>query len=73
VRTDNADEFDEIHVMLHEDDMGFWKVVGVTNDGYTIKTKPLQEYIKNKALAEGFLMWYTTNYWSERFSGAQDC
>lgn len=73
MRLPDAEVFDEIHVMLHEDDMGFWKVVGVVNDGLSIKTTPLREYIKSKALAEGFLTWYTTNYWSEVFGGPQDC
>jgi hypothetical protein len=67
-----ADIFDSIEVVPHEEDFFMWKVVGVTNDGLVVKTTTLQEYIKNKPLAEAFVRWYTDKYWADMMR-SQDC
>lgn len=68
-----ADIFDNIEVVHHEEDFTMWKVVGIRIDVDVIKTTPLKEHIPNKALAEAFLRWYTDKYWADMLDGAQDC
>jgi hypothetical protein len=73
VNIPEADYFDNIEVMPHEEDFTMWKVVGVRVDIDHVKMTTLKEYIANKPLAEAFVRWYTDKYWSDMFSGAQDC
>jgi hypothetical protein len=69
----DADYFDSIEVMPHEEDFTLWKVVGIRNETNAVKSTVLQDTIPNKALAEAFVRWYTDKYWLEMLSGAQDC
>lgn len=64
-----ADYFTDIVVMPHEDDIAFWKVVGIKNDGSVIKSTNIVDYVPNKPLAEAALRWYCEGYWKKMFQG----
>jgi hypothetical protein len=68
-----ADYFDDIVVMPHEDDMTMWKVVGKRVDSNAVKNTVIADYIANKPLAEACLRWYCDSYWKKMFEGPRDC
>lgn len=57
-----ADDFDDIYVQPNQNLS--WDVIGRSTDFYgNTKFKTLQSNIRNKALAEAFIRWYTEQYW----------
>lgn len=68
-----ADYFDDIVVMPHEDDMTMWKVVGKRVDNNAVKHTVIADYVANKPLAEACLRWYCDSYWKQMFEGPRDC
>jgi len=67
----DADEFDDIYVQPNENLT--WDVIGRSTDYYNnTKFKTLEEGVRNKALAEAFIRWYTENYWKRLDTGVRD-